>query len=73
MKLPHKCDNKEMVFCNKDGDALKQVAQRSGGCPILGDIQGQAGEGSEQPDLALGVPVHCTDDIEWPLPTQTIL
>ena len=26
---------------------------------IPGDIQGQAGRGSEQPDLAVGVPVHC--------------
>jgi len=24
-----------------------------------GDIQDQAGQGSEQPDLAVGVPVHC--------------
>ena len=26
---------------------------------ILGDIQGQAGPGSEQPDGAVGGPVHC--------------
>jgi len=26
---------------------------------ILGGIQGQAGQGSEQHDLAAGVPVHC--------------
>ena len=34
------------------------VAQIGGGCPILGDIQGQAGRGSEQHDLAVGVPAH---------------
>jgi len=33
-------------------------AQRGGGCCVLGDIQGQAGWVSEQPDLAAGVPVH---------------
>ena len=27
--------------------ALAQLAQRSGGCPVLGDTQGQAGRGSE--------------------------
>jgi len=30
-----------------------------GGCPIPGGIQGQAGQGSEQPDPAVDVPVHC--------------
>ena len=34
-------------------------AQRSGGCPIPGGVQGQAEQGSEQPDLAVDVPVHC--------------
>jgi len=29
------------------------------GCPIPGHSQGQAGRGSEQPDQAVGVPVHC--------------
>ena len=29
------------------------VAQGGGGCRILGDIQGQAGQGSEQPDPAV--------------------
>jgi len=28
-------------------------------CPIPGDSQGQAGQGSEQPDLAVGVPAYC--------------
>ena len=30
-----------------------------GECPIPGGLQGQAGQGSEQPDLAVGAPVHC--------------
>ena len=50
---------KEEVFYNKSGQALAQVAQRSGGCPVPGDTQGQAVWGSEQPDLAVGVPAHC--------------
>ena len=49
-------------------EALEQVAQRCGGSPILGDIQGQAGLGSEHPDGAVYVPVHCRS-----LPTQTSL
>jgi len=32
---------------------------RGGGCPITGDAQGLAGQGSEQPDVAVGVPAHC--------------
>ena len=32
---------------------------RGGGYPTLGDTEGQARPGSEQPDLAIGVPVHC--------------
>ena len=29
---------------------------------FLGDIQGQGRQGSEQPDLAVGVSVHCRGD-----------
>jgi len=32
---------------------------RDGRCPIPGNIQGQAGRGSEPPDLVEGVPAHC--------------
>jgi len=49
----------ETRFYNNGGEALEQIAQRGGGCPLLGDIQGQTGQGSEQPDLAVDVPVHC--------------
>ena len=34
---------KEKVFYDQGGEALAQVAQRGGGCPVPGDIQGQAG------------------------------
>ena len=37
----------ERVFYSKGGEAVVQVAQRGGGCPLLGDSQGQAGWGSE--------------------------
>jgi len=38
---------------------LEQVAQRGGGCSIPGDSQGQARQGSGQPDVSVGVPSHC--------------
>ena len=37
------------------------VVQRSGGCPVPGDIQCQAGWGTEQPDLTVGVPFYCRE------------
>ena len=40
-------ENKEEIFYNKDGEAVELVAQRVGGSLIPGDIQGQAGWGSE--------------------------
>lgn len=41
-------------FYNKGSEAPAHVAQRGDGCPILGDIRGQAG-----PDVAVDVLVHC--------------
>jgi len=38
---------------------MAKVAQRGGRCPILGNVQGQVGRGSEQPDLVEDVPAHC--------------
>ena len=49
---------KEKVFYYMGGEPLAQTAHRGGGCPIPVDTQGQAGRGSEQPDVAVGVPVH---------------
>ena len=49
----------EEIFYNNVGEALAQIAQRGGGCPIPGDIQGQHGWGSEQHNLVVGVPAHC--------------
>ena len=37
-------------FFTQSGDALEQVAQGGCGCPIPGDIQNQAGWGSEYHD-----------------------
>jgi len=48
-----------MVLYNKGSEVLAQVVQGGGGCPIPGDSQGQAAQGSEQPGVAVGVPVHC--------------
>ena len=36
-----------MFFYDKGSEALAQVVQRGGGCPIPGVTQGQAGCGSE--------------------------
>ena len=56
---------------------MAQVVQRGGRCLIPGDIQGQAGQGSEQPDVAVGVPVHCRrvvpDGLYGSLPNQMAL
>lgn len=38
----------EEMFHNEDGETWEQIAQRGGLCPIPRNIQGQAGEGSEQ-------------------------
>lgn len=35
------------------------LAQKEGGCPVLEEIQGQDGPGSERSDLAVDDPVHC--------------
>lgn len=50
----------EKVLYNQGGEALGQAAQRGGGYLILGDTQGQAARDSEQPDLTISVPVHCS-------------
>jgi len=59
------------------GETLEQIAQRGSGGPIPGNVQGQAGWGSEQPDLVEDVPAHCRglglDDLYRSLPTQSTL
>jgi len=53
--------------------AWEQVAQRGAGHLIPADVQGRAGPGSEQPDLAAGVPAHCRgvgpDELQGSLPS----
>ena len=48
----------EEGFYTKGGEALAQVAQRGGGCPVLGVIRSQVGWSSGHPDVALGVIIH---------------
>jgi len=38
---------KKFFFYSVGDEALQQVAQRDGGCPITGDIQGQVRQDSE--------------------------
>lgn len=49
---------KEEILYIKCCKTLAQVAQIHGRCPIHGNIPGQDGQGSEQPDVAEDVPVH---------------
>jgi len=50
-------------FYNEGDEALAQVAWRCGRCPIPGNIQGQVGRGSEQPDRVEDVPAHCRGEL----------
>ena len=52
-------DIRTKVFYHKDGEALAQVAQRGGRCPIPGTTPDQAGQGSEHPDLVEDIPAPC--------------
>jgi len=56
---------------------LEQAAQRGCRRPIPGNIQGQDGQGFEQPDLVDDVPAFCReiglDDLQGSLPTQSII
>jgi len=49
---------KEEILYYEGGEALGQVAQRSCGYPLPGSVQGQVGQGFEQPGLVQGVPAH---------------
>ena len=46
------------MFHSEGGEMLAQVAQRGGWCPIPGNIPGQVGQGSEQPEPAEDVPAY---------------
>ena len=50
---------------------VEQVVQRGDECPVPGGIQGQAGQGSEQPDWAVYVPVHGMDQTICKGPLQS--
>ena len=56
-------------FYNKVGEALEQVAQRDGGCPIPGGAHGHPGWNSEHL-IQLHMLVHCRgvglDDFKGP-------
>ena len=62
MKFCNRCrcviSSRRLSCDNYISEAMEQVAQRCGGCPIPGDVQGQVGWGFKQPDLAIAVPVY---------------
>jgi len=57
--LPSSFLLKQEIFYNEGGEALERAAQRGSGGPMPGNIQGQVGRGSEEPDLVKDVPAHC--------------
>ena len=52
--------------CRAEGPAVLalQLIFPKQSCPIPGNIQGQAGQGSEQLDLVEDVPAHCRGGVE---------
>jgi len=52
-------DIRKKFFYNEGGETLEQVTQRSGRCPIPGNIQCQFGLGSEQPGLIEDASARC--------------
>lgn len=52
-------DVRKKFFFNRGSKALEQVSKRGGGCLAPADIQCQVGWGSDQPDVAIDVPVYC--------------
>jgi len=51
-------DIRKKFFYNDCGETLEQVAQRSCGCPVIGNIKGQVGRDFKQPDLVENVSSH---------------
>jgi len=49
---------KEEIIYDEGGKTLAQITWIGGRCPIPGNIQGQVGRGSEQPDPVEDVPGH---------------
>lgn len=47
-----------MRFFIMSGETLGQIDQRGGRCPIPRNIQGQIGQGSEQPDSVEDLPAY---------------
>jgi len=43
---------KEEIFYNEGGETLSQVTRGDGMCPIPGKLQGQVGQGCQQPALS---------------------
>lgn len=64
-------------FYDENDEELEKESQRGGGCSMLGNLQGQAGQSSEKPDLFEDVPLCCwglgLDDLKRSFITLTIL
>lgn len=49
----------------ESGGTLAQIAQGGGGCPVPANIQGQAGQGFEPPDLVEDAPTLALDEMTF--------
>lgn len=70
-------DLRKNCFYNEGGETLEQVTHRKHGCLIIGSVQSQIRQGSEQPEKLIDVPDHGRgiqqDALEMSLSTQTNL
>lgn len=46
------------ILYNQDGETLGEAAQRSCGCPVIGNVQGQVGQSLEEIGPVEGVPIY---------------
>jgi len=62
----YRLDMRKKYFVIMVAKPWDKLPQKGDECPVLGDVQGQAGRGSEQTDLAVDVPVHCRGVVLMP-------
>lgn len=57
--------HEEEILYYENREALAQVAQTNCGCPILGSVQGLAGQGFEQPKVVVGLLLSGQSSWKW--------
>lgn len=66
-------EREEELFYAECGVVLEQAVHRSCGYHITRIVQGQAGLGSERPDLVKDVATHGRGDLQRSFPIKTLL